>query len=187
MKNILWACALLIVPVASFAQGFDYTYAEGRIVASELNVGPFDANRDGIGAFGSLRVTKRINAFASYEDRAFDVHSDARTLSVGAGVHTALNPDWDLIGRARFASADFPGARRDDSGIGLTGGVRGRLAPKVEFDAGLDYVDLAGGNTSVYAAGRYALGARLDVGGGVKLDNGHAVLSVSVRGNFGGS
>lgn len=184
MKSVLWTCILLAVPAAGFAQGFDYSYLEGRVVASELNVGPFDANRDGIGAFGSLRATKRINVFASYEDRAFDVDSDARTLAVGAGAHTRLNSRWDLIGRARFVSADFPGARRDDRGIGLTGGVRGRLTPKVELDASLDYADVAGANTSLYAAGRFALSARLSVGGGIRLDNGHAVLSATIRGNF---
>jgi hypothetical protein len=187
MKRTAWAWVLLVLPAAGFGQGLDYTYVEGRFISSEINVGPFDADGDSIAVIGSLSVGRRYHLFASYKDYGVDFNNDATTFAVGGGIHHALSSEWDLIGEVSYVNAHFdnPG-RGDDDGIGLTGGVRGRFTPKVEFDAGLDYVDLNRSNTSLFARGRYYLNSRLAVGGGITLDDGDSALMISIRGVFGG-
>jgi opacity protein-like surface antigen len=187
MNNRAWIAGVLLFPISVFADGFDYTYVEGSLLSSEINVGPLDADGDGIGIFGSYAIHEDYHIFAGYEDQSFDFGIDASTFAIGGGINYVLDEDWDLIGRLSYVNVDlgsFAGSR-DDDGFALMGGVRGRLTSKVELDAGINYVDVRNSDTSLFVSGRYFLNSGLAVGGGLGLNDGDATLNITIRALFG--
>jgi hypothetical protein len=182
-----WTAGLLLLPLAAHADGFDYSYVEGGFVSSEINTGPFDADGDGVQLVGSFAIKDEFHLFAGYADQSYDFGIDSTTLSFGAGVNYGLHADWDLIGRLSYVTTevDTPFGSADEDGFGVTGGVRGRLARKVELDAGLNYVDVGDSDTSLFVSTRYFLNDHLALGGGLGLNDGDTTLNVTVRAQFG--
>ena len=187
MNARIGIAGLLFLPVAALADGFDYTYVEGGFVSSEINTGPFNANGEGLALVGSLALNDDFHLFGGYSDRGFDFGIDSSTLSFGVGANYGIDDDWDLIGRISYVTTEVstPLGSADENGLGLTGGVRGRLARRVELDAGLNYVDVGDSDTSLFVNGRYYLNNHLAVGGGMGFDDGDTTLSVTVRAQFG--
>ena len=65
------------------------------------------------------------------------------------------------------------------------GGVRGRVRPDVEVDAGINYSDVGASDTSLFINGRYFISNTLTVGGGPTLDDGDTALNLTFRSLFG--
>ncbi len=186
----IWtAIALLsLFPLAGLADGFDYTFVEGGFVSSEIKVGGSDVDGDGVELAGSYTFNEQIHFIAGYVDQSYDFDIDTTTISLGVGISQVLDADWDFIGQLSYVSFDMDtaGISTDDGGLGLMGGVRGRVRPNLEVDAGLRYVDVVGSDTSLFVRGRYFIGDTFSVGGGLTLDDGDTTLNLTVRSLFGG-
>lgn len=179
---------LSLFPLAGLADGFDYTFVEGGFVSSEIKVGGSDVDGNGVELAGSYAFNEQIHFIAGYVDQSYDFDIDTTTISLGVGISQVLDADWDFIGQLSYVSFDMDtaGISTDDGGLGLMGGVRGRVRPDLEVDAGLRYVDVAGSDTSLFVRGRYFIGDTLSVGGGLTLDDGDTTLNLTVRSLFGG-
>lgn len=185
MKRIA-TFALLALPAAAAAQqpSFGYTYVQGSILSSELNdVGPFDADGDGIELAGSFAVTPRVHVVGSYRDEGFDFDIDRSRLELGAGYNYRLQEGFDLVGQLTYIDTDIDGAGPGvgADGFGIEGAVRGRFTPRTEFDAGIRYEDVRGSNSALFFDGRYFLQPNLAVGGGVTADDGDLTLRADIR------
>lgn len=181
---------LLTLPAAAAAQpsDFGYTYVQGSILSSELNdVGPLDADGDGIALGGSFAVTPRVHVVGSYRDEGFDFDLDRTTLELGAGYNYVLQEGFDLVGRLTYIETDIdrPGRDLSGDGFGIEGGVRGRITPRAEFDAGIRYTDVRTSDTALFFDGRYLLQSNLAVGGGLTSDDGDLMLRADIRVEFG--
>lgn len=139
---------------AQAANGPRYTYVEGGYVYTELDdpTGS-DTDLDGNGLFvaGSFAVTDVVHLFGSYSDSDlkadFGVGSeeiDYQTLSLGVGLNWALNDRIDLVGRAAWLDleAEADEVNEDESGFGLSLGVRSMLTDSFEINAAINYVNL---------------------------------------------
>lgn len=184
MKRFAAPALISLLPALALAQELGYTYVEGSVVSSELNdAGPFDADGDGIGLSGSVAVLPRYHLFASYQDEGFDLDLDRTILEIGAGYRYPLQERFELVGRLSYLESDIdrPGPDLGTDGFAVEGGVRGRVAQRVELDIGLRYEDLGSSSTSLFLDGRYLLRPTLAVGGGVRSDDGDLMLRADIR------
>ena len=121
------------------ASDVDYTYGELRyIFDGEID----DFDLDGFRFGGSFRLTQDIYLFGSYDDaEADDVNVDITVLKFGAGYIYPINPTWDANFALAIARAEFDGTGTgdDESGVEITGGVRGKFKPEIEVRAELNY------------------------------------------------
>ena len=155
-KTLILAAALLpafALPFAAQAQTsrdrsgaspFSYTYAELRYVVQDPD-GPSD-DFDGLRLGGSLQFRPQLFAVGSLTSVS-NGPVDIDTIDLGLGFRTALqnNVDFVAIGGLIFANVDTPGGGGDDdSGISLTGGVRGMMSPQLELGGYVSYVDVYG-------------------------------------------
>jgi len=126
----------------SGASPFSYTYAELRYVDYDTDGG---GSLDGLRLGGSLQFQPQLFAVGALTMLS-DGPVDYETIDLGIGFRTALqsNVDFVAIGGLIFAEVDTPGRSNDDSGISLTGGVRGMMSPQFELGGYIGYVDLYG-------------------------------------------
>ena len=127
--RILIISALLLVHGAAFAQSADqpalsYTFGELRY----LDV---DGGGDGFEVAGSFQFDSNWFGVANIASYDLGRNVDGSSFEIGAGYIFPFQDDWDFQANARFirVEVDTPFASVDDTGIGLTGGVRGMIAP----------------------------------------------------------
>ena len=184
-KWLLGVAALL--PLSGNAGDFDYTYFEGGFVNTELDLGPLDVDGDGIGIKGSYAFNDRFHGFATYATQDFDFDVDANQFEIGGGYNWDLSPNIQAVGTLAFVSAEVESGpvSVDDDGFGVGAGLRGRPAPKVEVEGGVDYVDLDDSNTSFRIDGRYYFNDIWAAGGGISFDDDATSWRIGVRAEFG--
>ena len=170
MRTLIIVAALAAAGAAN-AQGgapaLDYSYAELRFVDVDENGG------DGFILGGSYELQNNWFILGSVTDLGFNGGVDFFTFELGGGYVWNYRPDWDLFANARYMNTDvdFNGGSNDDSGVGLTGGVRGMIAPQFEVRGSVNHVTIGDGDTFIQIAGDYyftdqfAAGLSFDVGG----------------------
>ena len=147
----------------------DYSFAELRFVDVDVSGG------DGFRLAGSYRLEGNWLIVGALTDLGFDNDVDSFTFEVGGGYVWPYRADWDLFGTVRYINTDVdgPGGSVDDSGIGITGGVRGKIAPQFEVRGSVNHVSVGDSDTFLQLAGDYyftsefAEGLSVDVGGDV--------------------
>ena len=188
MKIRTGIAVLSLFPIAGLTDGFEYTFVEGGFVSSEIDVAGTDVDGDGIEIAGSYAFNEQVHFIAGYVDQGYDFGIDTTTISLGAGINHVLDEDWDFVGQLSYVSqdADTGGGNADDSGLGLMGGVRGRIRSDIEVDAGVNYIDVGSSDTELFVSGRYYIRETFSIGGGLTLDDGDTTLNITVRALFGG-
>jgi Outer membrane protein beta-barrel domain len=159
MRRSTLALALLAASAAANAGNFDYNYVSLGYGNTELD--DVDVDGDGFGVTGSFALTDSYHLFAGYETADFDYGVDASTIALGMGFNSSLSPVVDVVARLsyQYVEVDAPGfGSVDDNGLGIGVGLRFLATPKLELDAGIDYVDLndSGDDTSFGAGGLYS-------------------------------
>lgn len=184
--------ALLAISVAAagFAhaqnQVMSYTYVEGGYVHTELD--DIDVDGDGLGIAGSVALNDMFFVRGSYATLDFDRNVDLNQFELGLGGHFPLSDTLDIVGSVSYVDAelDFGPGSADDSGIGLSVGLRGRVAEVFELEAGIDYADLddSGDETSFVIDGRYYFRPELAVGAGLQTGDDATTFSIGLRYEF---
>jgi hypothetical protein len=146
-----------LLPIAAFAQEFDYTFVEVSYMDTELDAGPGDIAGDGLGVSASLSLTDDVFLFGGYDTQDFGFGIDASTYDFGAGMRWGLNPQVDIVGDLAWVhtQVDTGFASADDDGLGLGLGLRGRMSDSIELQGGLRYVDLDDSDTFLSLGGRW--------------------------------
>ncbi len=144
----------------SLAEGVTYDYVRLNYVNTELDVGPFDVDGDGLELDGSVSfLQKRAFAFGTYSDVEFDGNVDASRLDLGGGYRHAIRPRIDLVGRMAYTRTDVSTSSgdADDDGLMFSGGVRSRMTAKIEGRATLNYrvMDESDNDTELEFGGDY--------------------------------
>ncbi|MCU7844792.1 MAG: hypothetical protein KZQ93_13225 [Candidatus Thiodiazotropha sp. (ex Monitilora ramsayi)] len=188
-KNLFTTIATCTILVSSIFPGsiqaadLDYNYIEGRYL---INADEDDSNLDGDGfrIAGSYRFTKEIFAFGKWEDVDFDRGYDATIIEFGAGYIFPIKPNWDSNFTLSYGSVDLsgPGIDQDESGIILSGGVRGMVTPEIEARAKLTYNDSGADDDTYFTiAGDYFFMPNLSAGLEADLGGDYETLSIGVR------
>lgn len=165
---------LLLAGGSAFAQApqepaLGYNFAELRFVDVDVNGG------DGLKLGGSFRFSGNWLAVGSLTRLNFNNDVDSTTLELGAGYVWPYRPDWDFLANVRIirTDVDFPFGSADDTGVGLTGGVRGLIAPQFEVRGAVQHVSVDDSDTYLELAGDYyftpnvAAGLSIEFGGDV--------------------
>jgi hypothetical protein len=158
MKRIYGLVVLFCMHDAALAQqspapsaDLSYTYAGLRFVDFDDNGG------DGLQIEGSFDLGNSWIIVGEYTSADFNNSVDLDWFEIGGGYVWSYTPDWDLVGTARFVSADAdtPGGSSDETGFALTGGVRGMVAPNFEVRGSVNYINLDSSDTFLELAGDY--------------------------------
>ena len=163
-RALLFAFLLPVSTQAQEAAGtrpaspqFSYSYVELSYDESDFDVGPFDADGDGLTLAGSFEINDEWHVYASYGTADLDFGTDADTWTFGAGYVFPLQEDIDIYGRVLYVdlSLDTPFGGVDDDGLGLQARVRARVTDEFELEGGIQYVDVSDSDTSLQAIARY--------------------------------
>lgn len=170
---VLLSIALLMVPNAASAH--NYSFLEGNAVHR-------DEGRDydtGIRLSGSTDVAHPVALFGE-----FTTTGEFDQLSVGGLFHTAINHTLDLNLGASLESVD--NGSRDDTGLGLRGGVRWQVIPaRFEVNPEIRHVDVFDNvNTNLRVTGLYFVDRSLNLLGVVQGGDDDRI-EAGIRYNFG--
>jgi opacity protein-like surface antigen len=150
-RTAIVAITSLLGSVCFADEGPKYTYGEVGYAHVELD--DFnEADGDEIGVSGSLALTDMLHIFGSYAQGEVDGSNfpniDTTSANAGLGLNYAVSPTIDLVGRVSYVytKVELNNFDEDDSGIGLSGGVRAMVTPQLELNGGVSYVDFGNDN-----------------------------------------
>ena len=164
-----------------------YSFIEGAYLDTEIDNGP-DIDGDGFGLSGSVELGTNYFLTAGYSTQEFNAGVDLDQKSIGFGAYTNLSDTLDLMGTISYVDAEidtrFGGA--DDSGFGLGVGLRAVVAPNIELEGGINYVDLddSGDDTSLALGGRYYFTEAFALGVGVGFGDDVTSWKIGARFEF---
>lgn len=145
-RATIFAIASVLGGVCFADEGPRYTFAEvgyAHVEFDRFN----EADGDQFGLGGSLALTDMLHVFGSYAQGQVEGSNfpniDTTSANAGLGVNFAVSPTIDLVGRAAvvYAKAELNNFDEDDTGLGLNAGVRAMIAPQLELNGGVSYVD----------------------------------------------
>jgi Outer membrane protein beta-barrel domain len=184
--------AALLLPVAASAAELSYSYVEGGIGQTEIDIdagGIEDVEGDTLMLSGSLAVTDNVHVFADFSTTDFDFDVDATTIRVGGGWNQGISESADFIARLAYLQAEVetPFGDDDEDGFDVGVGLRSAFAPNLELEGFIDYVDLGGddsGDTQFSGAARYFFTPQFAVGAQVGIGDDTLSYGLTARYNF---
>ncbi len=182
--------ALLALPLAAQAQtrgsgygSMSYTYGDARLVVIEPDGG---GSLDGIKLGGSLKFQPQLFGVASLT-AVGDGPVDLTFIDLGVGFRSALQSNLDLVAIAGLvmAEVDTPGGSDDDTGLSLTGGVRGIATPQIEYGAYANYTSVFNdGDLTLTGEGLLHFNRQLALAGSLGLSDDSTTLTLGARWSF---
>jgi hypothetical protein len=182
--------ALLALPLAAQAQtrgsgygSMSYTYGDARLVVIEPDGG---GSYDGVKIGGSLKFQPQLFGVAALT-AVGDGPVDLTYIDLGIGFRSALQSDVDLVAIAGLVMAeiDTPGGGDDDTGLSLTGGVRGIGTPQIEYGAYANYTSVFDdGDLTLTGEGLLHLNRQLALAASLGLSDDSTTLTLGGRWNF---
>lgn len=184
--KILLASALLL-PTFTFAGDFSYSYVEGLIGQTDIEVGNEDVDGDVYGVAGSIAVAPNWHVFADYSQADLDFDVELTQIRVGGGYTQSISETMDLVSRIGYVSADVetPIGDADDDGYSIGVGVRAKIMEQLEVEGLLDYVDVGDSDdTSLRGDARYFFTPNFAVGGMLQIGDDVTTYGITGRFNF---
>ncbi|RZV38672.1 MAG: hypothetical protein EX272_02100 [Chromatiales bacterium] len=184
-KTLLVIAVLLLLQGTAAAQSsqrpttadLDYTYAELRFVDVDTNGG------DGFKLGGSFDLNGPWILLGSITDLDFNNNVDASILQIGGGYVWGYNTNFDLIATLQLVRTDVDslGGSADDTGLALSAGTRGWLAPQFEIRASVNHVNLDNSDTFLEIAGDYHFTDQVAAGLSVEFAGDTDIFTVGAR------
>jgi len=183
--KITYVAALLLISGVSWAQApaapsLGYNFVELRFVDLDSNGG------DGFRVGGSYRFEGNWFALGNITRLDFNNNIDATTFELGAGYIWPYRANWDFLANARVVRTDvsFPSGSADDTGFGLTGGVRGLVTERFEVRGSVNHINLDDNDTYLEIAGDYYFTNNLAAGLSLELAGDNDAFTVGARWYF---
>ncbi len=162
------AAAFAGAPVAAQAADLSYNYVQALYEDVNIDTGAGSADGSAFGLAGSYGVTDILFVNASYSSADYNHGLKESGWSAGAGVHLPVNQAADFIISAALGNDEVKTPFGKDNSDFYAAGValRGRVAPALELEGGIDFIDYdQGGNDTVYSlAGLYEVTPQIGVG-----------------------
>lgn len=162
--------------------GVSYRYVGVRYMSQSLDFGAVDCTQDGLVLDGSLPIRDGWFAVGSFGDVNGNPCGSSN-VSVGGGYHTPFNNQFDMFGTLRFETIS-PDSGGSDSGLILTGGLRGFVSREVEVKAELMHSTTYDGTTSVGVGGLYWFNPSVSGTLDLSLSSDSTTIAVGARFNF---
>jgi len=184
MKTIYGLAVICLFHSTAFAQtsaapaaDIGYTYAELRYVDFDDNGG------DGFRVNGSYDLGNNWIILGGLTSADFNSNVDVNILEIGGGYVWRYTPDWDIVATARYVNADVdtPGGSSDESGLALSGGLRGLLAPQFEVRGSVNYINLDDSDAYLEIAGDYYFTRQFSAGLSLEFAGDSDLISIGAR------
>lgn len=147
-SKLLLLATLVIASTPTFSETPDFNFIEAG-----YGIGDIDdldgVSLKGFAIDGSFTVGENGFITANYSslgDEDFGIDIDAVTSSIGFGYRYSLADSTDAYASIsyEYVEADIEGfGSDDDSGFGLTVGVKSRLTDQFELDGSIGYINIA--------------------------------------------
>jgi hypothetical protein len=177
----------LLAPGIAMAE-FVYTGIEVAYVDVEYDNGPVNVNGNGYRFSGSMQLNTHTFLHGRWEEQNYDFGVDGTAYEFGAGYRHAMSDSLDFLATASYMHQEVNVGNFgvDDEGLGLGGGLRARLAPSLEVETMLRWVDFdqSGSDTGLDLLGRYYFSDRLAFTLATSLNNDVDTLSLGFRAEF---
>jgi len=171
MLKKLCVAAALALPLSAMAEGLSYNYLEGSYVIPEND----DAFRIG----GSFLLNPQF--FLKADGTVFE---GGNLLTGQLGYRHALNNTLDLNITGGLLYAD-PDGGDSETGYTFGGGLRALVAPQLELNGGIAYVDIYDNSDVAFSVGAvYNFNANWAISGGGTFVDDADEFNVGVRYNF---
>lgn len=141
-KKMLMA-SVLALPLAAMADGLSYNYIQAGYVMADIDGG---GDADGFGIGGAFLVNPAVFVQGAYSRIKLDgTDIEASTISGGLGFRHGLTETVDFTASANVVFAEVDAGSfgsDDDTGYGLTAGIRALVMPALELNAGANYTNV---------------------------------------------
>lgn len=179
--------ALLLSGAPAVADGLSYSYIQANYqdVSIDLGNGP-DIDGDGYSVAGSVEIAADWFIFAGYSSLEFESVVDLDQLSIGGGYHSAISTKTDWYATLAYLDASLDAGffgSADDSGYGVSAGLRSMVSPSLELYGEIAYSDLGdGADGTAFGAGLwYTVSGNLALGLGASFDDDVTGYGVGLR------
>ena len=174
LRSVLFT-ALLAFSASAGAQGFSYDYFSAGYSRIDYEEDLFGGSVDGdtFGLAGSYGITENFFVFGSFDtghvEDDFGDSVDVTLYDLGLGYHMPLTDRVDLVGSLSYEYAELSdsGISFDENGFGFGIGLRAKAGNALEFNAGIQQVDLddfPGDGTFLDLGALYSLTDNLQIG-----------------------
>ncbi len=181
MRTLL-CTTLILLATSTHAQSpkapaMNYDYLEVRFVDVDV------AGGDGLVLGGSLELDQNWFVLGGISLVNFDGDVDSTNLAIGGGYVIPWQQDWDIVLSAQFlhTDVDTPFGGDDDSGLGLSGGLRGFIVPKFEVRGSVNHTTVGDSDTFIEIAGDYYFTPQFAAGLSTTLAGDVDTLSIGAR------
>lgn len=170
MLRLVIGLFVLALSAPVWAQQPSYNYANAGFQIVELDAGGgADVDGDGFVFGGSYEVSPEWHLVGSYSSTDFDFGVDVTQLQIGGGFHTEISPQTSAFVDLTWVRAEVDAGifgSVDDTGYGLTIGLRSNVSDQLELAGGLAYVDFGDGgdSTALGGAAWYKVGETIALG-----------------------
>lgn len=134
---MLAAAVAALAPGFTAAQPLTYNYAQGEVMSSEIE----DADGEGLALGISALFAPNLFVIGDFETIDYDDDFDLQSISAGVGGRMPLQMQGpspvELYGAVTFEHLEIEvgGDDEDDQGLGVRGGIRGKVSPNTELFA----------------------------------------------------
>jgi len=182
MKRFAILMALLAPGVGLAQQGatgpdLGYSYLELRYVDTDVGGG------EGLNFSGSYDLGNSWLVLGGLTTIDYNGDVDQTTLEVGGGYVFDFNPTFDIVTTVTLIDTDFdtPGGGGDDSGIGLSAGVRGLVTPQFELRGSVHHVSLDDSDTYLEIGGDVHFSRQFAAGVTAQLAGDNDLFTIGAR------
>ncbi len=189
-QTVVTTGTILLLAAGAQAAELSYDYVELRWVNADIDVsGAGDIDGDGIDINGSFTIAENVHVFAGFQTLDFDFGVDTTALQIGAGYMQPIAPTTDFVARLAYVDGELDVGTFDfdDSGFGLSVGLRHEFAPQIQAGAFINHVDLdeSGDETSFELRGEYFLNDQFSAGLTLEFGDDTTVWAIGGRYYFG--
>lgn len=169
------------------ASTFSYNFIEAAYFRSNLEGIAQDA--EGWGVRASYDVIPGVNLIGAFKYRSSDLGGGELEITdyvIGVGSHHALSPTIDTYGSLdfRWRDYDISGKSNDDTGYGITAGIRALPHQRIELNAALIYSYVATSETELALGARGYFTEKLSLGAGVGFSDDATNYTLGLRVNL---
>ena len=188
MKRITLTTLALLFAAPLMAETPGYSYAQ--LAWQSIEIDDTSVDGDGFSISGSMEIAEHWHLIAGYVDFGLDFGIDLEELAFGGGYHTDISPNTSAFFNAAWITADAGAngfASVDESGFGLSAGIRSYITETIELGGAINHTDLGNGldGTSVSGSAWYSLTNNFAAGLMVEFDDDATVFGIGGRYYFG--
>lgn len=181
MSRILITALALCLAAPALAERPSYNYVQFAYETVDLDVGGgSDVDGDGFAIGGAFEINDEFFITAGYAKADFDFNVDFTTLQAGLGWRTDLTDTTDFFSTLSYVNGevDAPGfGSFDDSGFGISIGLRSNINDNVELFGAINHVDFGDGGDSTGISGGFWYNFNESVSAGLGLSSDDDITS----------